>query len=450
MHKETVSTLRIENQRQKDKIAEERKTSEQAQAELDGLWKKQRELEDENIRISKELQSKKEWGLDVYNKQQSKVDKAKSKNEVLKLQNSSMKEEIDDLVTENQQFKKDIQLLRTTNQQSLRQQMDTSQAKIQKLHVELAESKKVIDTLRKEQREQRRQMDALNERLKHTEGERDILDSDVSAITALNNQQQQQISELQFQMSSHQDTAEEDQIQLEQSRNRVESLENLGADRQRDLNECQQAVIDAEEKLRRNAEEHEQQRQDAIDWKDKLQQKETEIDYWIIMLLLIGGGILAVIGLTIFVLAWKSYKQMSEDMMYQLDVQSEIMRPYEPMPVVPSAHANRLGVHEHPAVRDVFGMKEPWGVTPGEGIHVARITGGKKTTQFPGPAELEKRDADLDVPQVPGPSMMVGLPPPPNVNSDEGSDVVIKIPCDIPDRGSPLRVSVNDTTVRDE
>ena len=176
----------------------------------------------------------------------------------------------------------------------------------------------------------------------------DGLEKEINDIATENEQFQRDI-----QILHQRETAEEELLQLR------ESLENQRADFQRDLDDRQQAVINAEENLRRNLEEHEQQQQDAIDWKEKLQEKESEIDYWIIMALLIGGGILAVVGLTIFVLARRSYEQMSEDLMHQLDRQSEIMRPYEPMPVIPSAHANRLGVHEHPAVRDVFGMKEP-------------------------------------------------------------------------------------------
>ena len=73
---------------------------------------------------------------------------------------------------------------------------------------------------------------------------------------------------------------------------------------------------------------------------------------------------------------------MSEEMREELNAQRKrILTPHELVPVVPSVHANRLGVHENPAVRDVFGMKEPWDVTPGEGFHVARITAGRETTR---------------------------------------------------------------------
>ena len=209
-----------------------------------------------------------------------------------------------------------------------------------------------------------------------------------------------------------------------------------------------------------------QQQHDSIHWKEQLQEKETEMDYWIIMALLIGGGIFAVIGLIIFMLARRTYKQMSEEKMYDLNAQSEIIRPYEPMPVIPSAHANGLGIHEHPAVRDVFGMKKSWDVTCGLGVDVARITGEKKTRQeaTTESAELSKRNGYLNVSQVPGPSgfgkedverlsVVVGLPPPPpNVDIDAGSDVdvVIGIPCDILDQDRPLCVSADNTKIHNE
>ena len=193
------------------------------------------------------------------------------------------------------------------------------------------------------------------------------------------------------------------------------------------------------------------EQQEVIQWKEKLREKESEIDYWIILALLIGGGIFAVIGLTIFVLARRSYKQMSDDMMYELNLQSDILRPYEPMPVIPSGHANRLGVHEHPAVRDVFGMKEPWDVTAGEGFHVSRITGGNVTTRGTTRESTDlTRDEDLDVPQVSGPSeygkegvqrlsVAAGLPPPPpNAGIDQGNDIVIEMPCDNSDQDRSL------------
>ena len=88
------------------------------------------------------------------------------------------------------------------------------------------------------------------------------------------------------------------------------------------------------------------------------------------------------IGFTIFVLARRSYNEMPDNMISELNEQKEIMKQSHLMVRgLPSAHANRLGVHEHPAVRDVFRMKESWDVTPGEGFHVPRVTRGKETTR---------------------------------------------------------------------
>ena len=104
-------------------------------------------------------------------------------------------------------------------------------------------------------------------------------------------------------------------------------------------------------------------------------------------------------------------------------------------------------------------------MTPGEGFHVSRITGGLKTTRGTTreSTELKQRDEMLNVPPIhrPGESgnedipqrlpVMVGLPPPPpNVRIYEGSDVVIQLPRDIPDHNRPLCVSVNDNKLQDE
>ena len=93
-------------------------------------------------------------------------------------------------------------------------------------------------------------------------------------------------------------------------------------------------------------------------------------------------------------------------------------QPHEPVPVIPSVHANRLGVHEHPAVRDVFGMKEPWNVTPGEGFHVARITEGQVTTPGTMGYRVESREGIEEPSEIMEGDeqhlsvVITGLPPP--------------------------------------
>ena len=47
------------------------------------------------------------------------------------------------------------------------------------------------------------------------------------------------------------------------------------------------------------------------------------------------------------------------------DKRSMILNINQPLHVIPSVHANRLTVNEHPAVRDVFGMKKVFDGTAG-------------------------------------------------------------------------------------
>ena len=115
----------------------------------------------------------------------------------------------------------------------------------------------------------------------------------------------------------------------------------------------------------------------------------------------IVGGVMLIVGSTIIVLKWRAKKEIEEKMDGVLIAQRKrIMKDHEPMPKMPS-HAARLGVHEHPAVRDVFGIKEPYDVTAGEGFHVARITGtgGTSTTtqgarEFTGKTEVKEGETD--------------------------------------------------------
>ena len=389
--KEKVKRLKIENQRQKDKIAEECKKSEQKyiareekmkiahQQEKDtwvkevqslkgntrsmesqsgeDLRKRQAELQKENTRILADFQSK------------EKVFQSEKKEHIEVMKKAH--ERINELEEQNQHLMEGCTQLRSEND----------------------DLEEVVQNQRMRQREQQCQMNAVNERLRQTEEEKGSLKSDVSASNALNDQYRQRIGELE----THRATADEDRIELEELRDRAESQENLREDHQRELDERQQAVFDAKEKLRQNVEEH---------------------DHWMMMAAYIGGGIVVVIGFVVFVLSRRTYNKMSDDMMHELKVQRKIERKYhEPLPVIPSAHANRLGVHEHPAVRDVFGMKEPWNVTPGNGVCVSRVTGGHKSTRETYTRELTalqdgeaRREVQADQEHL---SAMVGLPPPP-------------------------------------
>ena len=103
----------------------------------------------------------------------------------------------------------------------------------------------------------------------------------------------------------------------------------------------------------------------------------------------IGGGVSLMIIIVSMMLRWRGNKKNSEEMTRALNAQRErILRIDPPVPVIPSAHAARLGVHEHPAVRDQFGMKKPYDVTAGEGFHVGRVTSTGGTT-IPTPEDTE-------------------------------------------------------------
>ena len=191
--------------------------------------------------------------------------------------------------------------------------------------------------------------------------------------------------------------------ELEESRKREEKLRGEKADteQQRQTLEDEKARVQTEldvskreeERLVKQLDEVEQrniaqnrelseQRREYIDMEQRYRQKMEDNDHWIMMAAFIGGAVLLVVGYTVFVLSRRTFNQMADDFKWQLNEQrKEMKQPHPLVPVYPSAHANRLGVHEHPAVRDVFGMKEPWDVTAGEGLHVSRVTGGQKTTR---------------------------------------------------------------------
>ena len=208
------------------------------------------------------------------------------------------------------------------------------------------------------------------------------------------------------------ETLQESEIRKTVEREAGDAFEQLLQDRNRDQIKIQkeeaQRQLD-EEQQRHNQELHDQneamqrevaaREQEKIHSEEELRQKESENEYLIIMALLIGGGVLAAVGFTIFVLARKSYNEMSDDMEYELNAQlRRVKEPHPLVPEYPSAHANRLGVHEHPAVRDVFGMKEPWDVTPGEGFHVSRITSGGGTPGTTRAGTGEGGDVIIEIP----------------------------------------------------
>ena len=95
---------------------------------------------------------------------------------------------------------------------------------------------------------------------------------------------------------------------------------------------------------------------------------------YIIILLCTGGVLMAVIAILGAVLCYKTGPVASRNIERALRDQREmILKANESLPVIPSVHANRLGVNEHPVVRDQFGMKEVFDVTAGEGKDLVRI-----------------------------------------------------------------------------
>ena len=86
----------------------------------------------------------------------------------------------------------------------------------------------------------------------------------------------------------------------------------------------------------------------------------------IVMISSICGAILMVFVITSIGIYYKMKKRDSDEMQRLLKVDEE-------MPVVRNPHADRLGVNEHPEVRDQFGMNEVFDVTPDEGKDLVRI-----------------------------------------------------------------------------
>ena len=107
---------------------------------------------------------------------------------------------------------------------------------------------------------------------------------------------------------------------------------------------------------------------------NELLRQSEEYGQQILVIACTAGGVFVLIAI-IFVVWRRNYNNKKDkDLKHALKAQSErIMIEGEPLPVIPSAHANRLGVHEHPAVRDQFGMNEVFDVTAGEGEDLVRI-----------------------------------------------------------------------------
>ena len=192
----------------------------------------------------------------------------------------------------------------------------------------------------------------------------------------------QQTSELEAEMREQQNVIKDQESRIDEQQKQKnkagQRVTELEKDVQKKNGENGRIRAELEEYKQRTIEqkhELETRQNEIIEAEQEILRKSEEKDHWTMMAAYIVGGVLVLIGFIIFVLSRRAYNKMAEDMRWQLNEQRKVMKqPHPLVPEYPSAHANRLGVHEHPAVRDVFGMKEPWDVTPGEGFHVSRIT----------------------------------------------------------------------------
>ena len=93
----------------------------------------------------------------------------------------------------------------------------------------------------------------------------------------------------------------------------------------------------------------------------------------VVVVLCSGGAVLTVVFILWAVIHYKSLSATSQKAeRAHREQRAMLLKANEALPVMPS-HADRLGVNEHPAVRDQFGMKEVFNVTAGEGKDLVRI-----------------------------------------------------------------------------
>ena len=105
----------------------------------------------------------------------------------------------------------------------------------------------------------------------------------------------------------------------------------------------------------------------------QLTERERKQSNETMIILCSAGAVLAVVLIFCAVSHYKVRSAASRKMRKALrDQREKTLKANEPLPLMPS-HADRLGVHEHPAVRDQFGMKEVFSMTAGEGKDLVRI-----------------------------------------------------------------------------
>ena len=197
----------------------------------------------------------------------------------------------------------------------------------------------------------------------------------------------QQFGELKDKISERQIVIDDQRAQIDEQQKQKNKVDQRETELEKDVQKkngenarIRAQLVEYKQRTVEQKHELETRQNEIIEAEQEILRRSEEKDHWTMIAAYIVGGVLVLIGFIIFVLSRGAYNKMAEDMRWQLNEQrKEMKQPHPLVPVFPSAHANRLGVHEHPAVRDVFGMKEPWDVTPGEGFHVSRITSGGST-----------------------------------------------------------------------
>ena len=392
------------------------KQNQERQAEIAALKEKNVQIEKQSqqkeqqhkereTKLSKEVTTLKSIIMsegDVYRLEvsalNSDLDKAKQRINDLKTKNKDLDHKCTRHQKENDQLQHEIQSLVKRNGISLEQSELCRQQSLQSQE-ELKTTKEDYQKREKEWKERQSEMDSENTKIQQRERELESENQRLNVMNAelstMNEQKQLQISNLKMQMS-HRNRELIDQMteQMVQSRIQEEKLENDKLEIQLQLDECRRTAMETDDRiLQLMIEQQTMQREQAhviqelegcknreIEWEQDLSEaKEREI-----VVLCIAGAILLVIAMIIFVMRWRGKKKMAENMDQALDEQRKrILKVDAPVPVIWSVHADRLGVHEHPAVRARLGMKKPYDVTAGEGFHVSRITETVHTATAP-------------------------------------------------------------------
>ena len=287
----------------------------------------------------------------------------------------------------------------------MKDQLEKRQSEIDNLH---KKQTKLTESWAHEKEELKQEVQFLKEHNTQSQSEDDF----TAGLKLENKDLQSQLEILKSEIAS----VKQHEKKLGQHAEDESKLKEEIADLRNDVAVAQTALDQAEDALkqatddRRKREEELEPELDAE--RERLKtEKEKEKHDQMMVFVYVGGGSLVVFAIFIAVWRWRANKKASDDMDQALNAQlKRVKEPHPLVPEYPSAHANRLGVHEHPAVRDVFGMKEPWDVTPGEGFHVARITKGEET---PGTPREGTDEGDVTI-------TIVGDP----MNDPESADVV--------------------------